>query len=86
MQVYHHVLNKLLDINDNEIASFFRMVGYRVYDNFTGLCVDFHHELDHIHDFSDYRVQTKMCPEIWHYEQTQIVHQLDVNQNERIHI
>ena len=25
------------------------------YENFTDLCVDFHHELDHIHDFSDYR-------------------------------
>ena len=57
MEVYHHVLNKLMDIkNEDEIESFSKWMIYRGYENFTDLCVDFHHELDHIHDLSDYRV------------------------------
>ena len=50
------------------------------------MCVDFYHELDNIHDFSDYRVDGQiMCPEIWYHEEAQVVHQLDVNQGERHH-
>ena len=34
---------------------------YRGYKNFAGLYVDFHHELDHIQDFSDCRVDGLKC-------------------------
>ena len=62
MQVYHHVLNKLMHIkNQDEIESFSKWMAYRGYENFTDLCVDFHHELDHIHDFSDNRVDGLKC-------------------------
>ena len=47
--------------NEGEIESFSKWMTYRGYENFTDLCVDFHHELDHIHDFSDYRVDGMKC-------------------------
>ena len=55
MQVFHHVLNNVLKIDEDEVVSFSKWMEYRSYNNFTDLCVDFHLELDHIHDFSDYR-------------------------------
>ena len=59
----------------------------RGYENFTDLFVDFHHELDHIHDFSGYSVDGfKYALIFWYHEQTQVVHQLDVNQDEAHHI
>ena len=50
IQVYHHVINKVMDINGDEIDSFAKWMTYRRHDNFTDLCVDFYYELDHIHD------------------------------------
>ena len=62
MEVYHYVLSKVMDIkNEDEIESFSKWMIYRGYENFTDLYVDFHHELDHIHDFSDYRVDGLEC-------------------------
>ena len=61
MQVYNHILNKDLDINDDEIASFSKQMESRGDDNYTDLCGDFHNELDHIHDFSDYSVDGLNC-------------------------
>ena len=53
-QVYHHVLNEVIDIkNEDEIESFSKRMTYRGYENFTDLCVDFHHQLDCTHDFMD---------------------------------
>ena len=34
---------------------------YRGYENFTDLCVDFHQDMDNIHDFRDYRVDGMKC-------------------------
>ena len=31
------------------------------YENFTDLCVDFYDMLDHIHDYSEYRVDGSKC-------------------------
>ena len=36
-------------------------MAYKGYDNFTDRCVDFHPELNHIHDFTDYRVDGQKC-------------------------
>ena len=62
LQVYHHVCNKVMDIqNEDEIESLSKWMTYRGYENFTNLCVDFYRELDNIHDFSDYRVDGQKC-------------------------
>ena len=62
MEVYHHVLNKVMDIKyEDETESFSKWMTYRGHENFTDLCVDFHHELDHIHESSDYRVEGIKC-------------------------
>ena len=62
MEIYHHVLNNVMDTkNEDEIESFSKWMIYRGYESFTDQCVDFHHELDHIHDFSDYRSYGMKC-------------------------
>ena len=62
MEVYHHVLNKVMDIkNEDEIGSFSKWMSYRGDENFIDLCVDFYCELDHIHDFNDYRGDGMKC-------------------------
>ena len=62
MEVYHHVLNKVMDIkNQDEIEYVSKWMTYRGCENFTDLCVDFHCELYHIHDFSNYRVDGMKC-------------------------
>ena len=33
----------------------------RAYENFTHLCVKFYYILDHIHDYSDYKVDDSKC-------------------------
>ena len=56
MEVYQHVLKKVMDIQkEHEIESFSKWMTYRGYENFTDLCVDFYYILDHIRDYSDYR-------------------------------
>ena len=57
MDVYQHVLNKVMDIqNEDEIQTFSKWMAYRGYENFTDLCGDFSYVLDHVHDYSEYRV------------------------------
>ena len=52
-EVLQHVLQKVLDINDEEeIQSFSKWMKYRGYDNFTDICADFCHILNRIHDYS----------------------------------
>ena len=61
-EVYHHVLKKVMDIkNEDVIGSFSKWMRYRGYENITDLCVDFHQELDNIHDFSYYGVDGMKC-------------------------
>ena len=56
-QVFHHVLRNVMDIkNEDEIVSISKWMKYVGYENFPYLCVDFHHELYHIHDSRGYRV------------------------------
>ena len=62
MEAYQLVLKTVVDIqNEDEIQSFSKWMNYRGYDNFTDLCADFYHILDHIHDCSDYRVDGQEC-------------------------
>ena len=62
MEVHHHALNEVMDItNKDDTESFSKWMTYRGYENFVDLCVDFHQELDNIHDFSDYRVDGMKC-------------------------
>ena len=61
IQVFQHVLNNVLEIKKDEVVPFSKWMEYRGYDNFTDLCVDFHHQLDNIHNFSDYRVDGMKC-------------------------
>ena len=64
MEIYQHVLNKVMDIqNEDEIGvqSFSKWMAYSAYESFTDLCVDFYYVQDHIHDYSDYRVNCLKC-------------------------
>ena len=55
MEVLQHVLQKVLDIKDEEEnESFSKWMKYRAYDNFTDICADFSHILDRIHDDSEF--------------------------------
>ena len=46
MEIYQHVLKKVMEIhNEDEIESFSKWMTYRVYENFTDLCIDFHYIL-----------------------------------------
>ena len=54
--------NNVLKTGEDEIASLPKWMQYRGYENFIDLCVDFHLELNNIHDFSDYRVDGLKCP------------------------
>ena len=56
MEVLQHVLQKVLDIKDEEEnQSFSKWMKCRGYDNFTDICADFCHILDRIHDYSEFR-------------------------------
>ena len=56
MEVFQHVLQKVLDIKDEEEnQSFSKWMKYRGYDNLTDICAEFCHILDRIHDYSEYR-------------------------------
>ena len=56
MEVLQHVPQKLLDIKDEkENKSFSKWMKCREYDNCTGICADFCHILDRIHDYSEFR-------------------------------
>ena len=56
MEVLQCVLQKVLDIKDEEEnKSFSKWMKYRGYDNFTGICADFCHTLDRIHDYREVR-------------------------------
>ena len=53
------------------------------HDNVNDLCDDLQSELKHIHDLSDYIVDGQHCAlKICYHEQNEVVHQLDVKQNE----
>ena len=66
---------------------YFKWMKYMGYNNFTNLCVDLCFEPNHIHDFNKlHSGWTILHPEIWHHEQTQVAHQVDVNKNEGHHI
>ena len=84
MEVYQHVLNKVMDIlNEYEIESYSKWMTYRCYENITHLCVDFYYILDHIHD---YRVDgSKYAIKFGNHEQAQVARELDVNKHERQH-
>ena len=51
-------LNTVLKIDEAEVVLFSKWMGY---NNFTDLCGDFNFELNHINDFSDYRVDGVIC-------------------------
>ena len=52
MEVLQHVLQKVLDIKDEEEnKSFSKWMKYRAYDNFTDICADYCHILARIHDY-----------------------------------
>ena len=56
MEVLQHVLQKVLDIKDEEEnKSFSKWMKYRGSDNFTDIFADFCHILDRIHDYSELR-------------------------------
>ena len=56
MEVLQHVLQKVLDIKDEEEnESFSKRMKYSGYDNFTDICADFCHILDRIHDYSEFK-------------------------------
>ena len=56
MEVLQHVLQKVLDIKDEEEnKSFSKWMKHRAYDNFTEICADFCQNLDRIHDYSEFR-------------------------------
>ena len=61
MQVFHHVLKTVLNVDEDEVVSFSKWMEYRGYNNFTDLCGDFQFKLNHIYDFSDYRVDGQEC-------------------------
>ena len=56
IQVFYHVLNKVLKIKKHEVVSISKWMKYMGYNNFTDLCVDRLIELNYIHDFSSYIV------------------------------
>ena len=58
LQAFHHVLNNVLKIGEDEIVSFQKWMTHKGYDNFTDLRIDFYPELNHIHD---YRVYGQKC-------------------------
>ena len=56
MEVLQHVLQRVLDIKDEEENKFFsKWMKYRGYENFTDICADFCHILDRIKDYSEFR-------------------------------
>ena len=62
MEAFQHILNKVMDKqNEDEIQSFSKWMTYRGYENSTDLCVNFYSILDHIHDYSDCRVDCSKC-------------------------
>ena len=57
MDVFQHVINKVMDIqNEEEIQSFKTWMPYRGFETLTDLCNAFSYILDHIHDYSEYKV------------------------------
>ena len=62
MEFFNHVVQTAPNINNIAEATFIsKWVKYMAYEKFTDLCVVFHHELSHIHDFSVYRVDGQIC-------------------------
>ena len=76
MEVLNHVVQTVLNINEAEDVSFHSWMKYMGHCNSLDICIDFQRE--DIHSYSGYRVEGQQ----FHHEQTQVVHQLDVNQNE----
>ena len=56
-EVLQHIINKVLDIQDEEkIQSFNQWMKYKSFQTFTELCNSYFHRLDDIHDHSEYKV------------------------------
>ena len=57
MEALPHVLQKVLDIIDEEEnQSFAKLMKYRRYGNVTDICAMFYHIQDTIHGYSEFRV------------------------------
>ena len=61
IQVFHHVLKTVLKIDEDVVVSSSKWMEYWGYNKFTDLCGDFPFVLNHIDDFSDYRVDGLKC-------------------------
>ena len=61
IQVFHHVLNNVLKIIEDEVASLQNWMKYLGYNNFLDLCYDFQRELKDFHSCSGYTVQGQQC-------------------------
>ena len=61
IQVFHHVLNNVLNIKEHEVVSISTWMNYMNYNNFTDLCVDLPFELNHVHVISKYIVDGQYC-------------------------
>ena len=85
MEVLQHVLQKVLDINDEEEnKSFSTWMKYRGYNNFDDICADFCHILDRIHDYSEFRADgMRSGLKFSKHEQDQNFHILDGYKNDR---
>ena len=58
---FHHILITVFKIDEDEEVSFPILMEYRRCNNITDQCRDFHFELNHINDLSDYRVDRPKC-------------------------
>ena len=57
MEVLHHIIYKVMDIQDEEeIQSFKQCMKYRDFEAFTEMCNAFSYMLDNIHDHSEYKL------------------------------
>ena len=86
MEVLHHIIYKVMDIQgDEEIQSFKHWMKTEIL-KLSLKCVMLSLTCWTIFMITmNTNWMLKICPEIWHHEQDQVVHQMDVHKYDRQH-